>query len=188
MAKNGGFSQTLITQQGDSTALTGSTSPTTILHPAAVFTMPSNTLDTVGTKLRITASGRITNVVTSPGTLTFRTMFGAVIVADSGALALNIVAKTNVTWYLQWDLTVRAVGASTTATVIQGGFWASESVIATPTSATGGSGVLLLPASAPAVGTGFDSTASQAVNLFAVWGTNNANSILTHQYSLELLY
>jgi hypothetical protein len=39
---------------------------------------------------------------------------------------------------------------------------------------------------APAVGTGFDSTAAQLVDLFATWSVANAaNSITCHQFLIE---
>lgn len=168
----------------DSTAYTTSTTPTSILPPSAVFTLPAGFLYYPGQQLLVKAGGRISNVVTSPGTLTFSVMLGAVVAATSGALALNIVAKTNVTWELEWKLTLRGVGAGTTGTFMHTGEWSSESVIGSPLPSAGGSGTLLLPASAPAVGTGFNCQAAQAVDLFATWGTNNANSILTHWYTL----
>lgn len=69
---------------------------------------------------------------------------------------------------------------------MHGGEWRSESVIASPAAGAGGIGVLPLPASAPAVGTGFDSTAAQTVDLQAQWSVANAgNSIQVHQYVLE---
>jgi len=68
------------------------------------------------------------------------------------------------------------------------GTWTSEAVIGAALPAAGGAGVHLLPNAAPAVGTGFDSTAAQAVNLFGTWSVANAaNSILTHQYMVESL-
>jgi hypothetical protein len=131
----------------------------------------------------VEASGRISTVVTTPGTLTFTWRLGGNLVASSPAFALNIVAKTNVTWWLRWAMTVRAVGTGTTANCMHTGFWASEAVIGSPLPTVGGSGVLLIPASAPAVGAGFDSTISNISDLFAAWSVANAaNSIQVHQY------
>lgn len=182
-----GFQETLIASQVDSTALTASTTPTTILPTAAVYTVPANFM-AIGRRLRLTAWGRISTVVTTPGTLTLDVRFGSVVVANGAAMALNIVAKTNVGWFLQWDLVCRAIGGGTSANMMHQGIWSSEAVIGSPLPSVGGAGCHMLPIStAPAVGTGFDSTASQAVNLFATWSLNNANSILTHQYTLESL-
>lgn len=177
--------QTLISSAVDGTALTNTLTATSILPSAAIHTLSVNDM-AVGKQYRIIASGRISTVVTTPGTMTFSVRLGAVIAFTSGALALNIVAKSNVTWWLELLMTCRAIGGGTTANLMTTGVWSSEAVIASPAATAGGSGSLLLPTSAPAVGTGFDSTASQAVNLFATWSVANAaNSIQLHQFSLE---
>jgi hypothetical protein len=177
------YHEPLVTQTADGTALTASTTPTSILHAAAVYTLPPNFFE-IGRKIRVKAAGRISTVVTTPGTLTLDLMFGATIVATSGAMALNVVAKTNVPWDLEWDLTCRSVGASTSATLMHQGKWISEAVVGSALPSAGGAGVHLLPNTTPAVGTGFSSVATQAVNLFATWSINNADSILVHQYEL----
>lgn len=183
---NQSWGETLITSQVDGTALTNTTTPTTIIPPAARFTLPNNFF-AIGKMLRITALGRISTVVTTPGTLTFSVRLGSgpVIAATSDALALNIVAKTNLAWMLEWVLTCRAIGNGTNANMMHNGTWTSEAVIGAPLASVGGAGVLALVNSAPAVGTGFDSTAAQVVDLFATWSVANAaNSILCHQYEL----
>lgn len=180
------WQETLIASQIDSTALTASLVATTIIPPAAVFTLPANFMQ-LGRVLRVTAQGRITTVVTTPGTLTLDVRFGGVIVANGGAMALNIVAKTNVPWYLEWILTCRSIGNGVLATMMHQGTWVSEAVIGAPLPSAGGAGTHLLPNAAPAPGTGFDSTASQAINLFGTWSLSNANSIQTHQFKVEAL-
>lgn len=180
------WQETLITAQVDGTALTASTTATSILPTAAKYTLPANYFQ-VGRALRVGVLGRISNVVTTPGTLTLELKFGSVIVASSGAISLNIVAKTNVPWWLEWHLTCRAIGSGTAANLMHQGVWQSESVVGSPLPTVGGNGSLLIPVGAPAVGTGFDSTATQQVDLFATWSLNNANSIQTHQFRLESL-
>ena len=61
--------QTLISAQGDGSQLSNSTSPTSILPAAAKFSLPANSMS-IGQVYRITALGRLSNVVTTPGTLT----------------------------------------------------------------------------------------------------------------------
>jgi len=183
--------EALAAAQGDGTALTASTTPTSLLSSAAggaagaKFTLPAQFFDRPGKMLRIRAAGRISNIVTTPGTLTLDIRFGAVIVANGGPMALNIVAKTNVPWYLDWLLTCRQIGSGTGANMMHQGVWTSESVIGSPLPSVGGAGQHLLPNAAPAVGTGFDSTAAQVVDLFGTWSLNNANSIQVHQFALE---
>lgn len=180
------WSETLITAQTDGTALTGSTSATSILPAAAVYTVPAGFLQ-IGRAFRVSAHGRVSNIVTTPGTLTLDIRFGSVIVANGGAMSLNTTAKTNVPWYLEWTLTCRSIGASTSATMMHQGKWTSESVIGSAAPTAGGAGTHLLPNATPAVGTGFSSVAAFTVDLFATWSLNNANSIQVHGYTLVAL-
>lgn len=178
----------LISAQVDGTALNTSTTETSILPGQAKFTLPANFLTYAGQTLRVRAMGRISNIVTTPGTLTFRMKFGSIAVAASQALTLNTTAKTNVTWILDWDMTCRSVGSGTTATFMHSGQWQSESVIGSPAAGAGGASSHIIPLTAPAVGTGFDSTVTNVIDLTAQWSVSNAaNSIQLHSYKLESL-
>lgn len=182
------YRQPLITMQADGAAVGNTTTPTSLLLGQGKFTMPANTIDVIGKVFKVTAAGRVSNIVTTPGTLTLDLRLGAVIAANGGAMALNIVAKTNVPWYLEWYLTARSVGSSTVATLMHQGKWYSESVIGAALPSAGGCGVHLLPNATPAVGTGFDSTAAQQIDLFATWSIANAgNTITCHQFMVELV-
>jgi hypothetical protein len=180
----------LITSQVDSTALTASTAATSILPPAARFTVPANYFS-IGSMLRLRAFGRITTVVTTPGTLTLDFRLGPtsnIVAFTTGAIALNVTAQTNATWDLEMLMTVRAIGASTTANLIGVAKWTSRASLNAPAvGTTNGVGTVLAPDTAPAVGTGWDSTVANIADLFATWSINNADSILTHAYSLESL-
>lgn len=178
----------LASQQADGAALNTSTSETSILLPQARATIGANFLEQPGQALRLRAMGRISNIVTTPGTLTLKVKFGSIAVASSGALALNIVAKTNVTWILDWDLVVRTVGNGTVATLMHSGQLQTESNIGSPAAAAGGASSAIIPLSAPAVGTGFDSTVANQIDLTAQWSVSNAaNSIQCHTFKLESL-
>lgn len=181
------WQETLAWAVGDGTALTASTTPTSLLTGAggapAKCVLPASFFQ-VGRVLLIKAAGRISNIVTTPGTLTLDIRFGAIIVANGGAMALNVVAKTNVPWALEWLLTCRAIGSGTSANMHHQGVWSSESVIGSPLPTVGGAGQHMLPNAAPAVGTGFDSTVAITVDLFATWSLNNANSIQMHQFKI----
>lgn len=174
----------------DGTALASSTTPTSLLPAGSKFTLPSTYFDAVnGKTLRIRASGRISTVVTTPGTLTLDIRFGAVVVFNGGAMTLNTTAQTNVGWIFEADLVVRTVGASTSATVLGQGYWKSHAVIAAPAPTAGGAPAHILPYNtAPVAGTGFDSTAAQTVDMYGTWSVSNAsNSITLHQFSLLAL-
>jgi hypothetical protein len=105
------FEELAGTQAVDGTALTASTTATSLLA-APKLTIPANYLSRVGQSVVVIAAGRVSNIVTTPGTLTLDLRFGATVVANGGAMPLNTTAKTNVSWLLWWVLTLRAIGAS----------------------------------------------------------------------------
>ncbi len=181
------WQETLATGQTDGTALTASVTPTSILHATSKPTFPIGYFSRVGMVIRVKAAGRISNIVTTPGTLTLDLRLGAVIIANGGAMALNVVAKSNVPWWLDWTLTLRAVGAGVNANFMHQGVWSSESVIGSPLPSAGGAGSHMLPNAAPAVGTSFDANLAAALDLFATWSLSNANSIQVHQSMVEVV-
>ena len=137
--------------------------------PVANRLILPNNYWTVGKKWVVRMSGRISCAVTTPGTarIDLRTgPSGTIIAFDSGALNLNVVAKTTVPWYFEADLTCRAVGTGTSTTLFGNGRFMSEAVIGAPLPSVGGNGVLNVPVGTPAVGTGFDNTAANAVDFF----------------------
>ncbi len=178
------WQETLMNSQIDGTAVTTATPGASLLPPAAVLTLPANYFQ-VGRILKLKVFGRISNRVTGPDTITFNVRFGAIQVAVASALAINVVAKTNVSFLLEWLLTCRSIGNATLATMMHQGTFTSESVIGSPLPSVGSAGTLMIPASAPAVGTGFDSTVAVTVDLFAFWSTGAVDSIMSHQYTLE---
>jgi hypothetical protein len=178
MSQNSWF-QLLSRQYTDGTALTNTVTPTSIIPPAEKFTLPAGIMFP-GTRLRVRASGRISTAGASPGTLTLDVRFGSVVVFNGGASPTLAVSAANLTWLLDVELECRSYGASTAATMLGTGRLDSFALSATP-------GFMLLPASAPAAGTGFDSTASQAVDLYATWSAASAsNTITLHDFALSL--
>lgn len=174
--------QTLVTAQGNGGTLTAAAAASA-LPSEAVYTLPANCLNYVGQQLLVKASGRISSVITTPGTARFDLRFGSTVVADSLAILLDTAAAhTNVGWTLEMLLTLRAVGAS--ASLFMQGTWACEDILGVPATAPKGSLVAILPwNSAPAVGNTFDSTATQAVNLYFTQ-TVATGSMTLHQYAL----
>lgn len=185
MSRGKGYSDLLVAQYADGTALNTSTVETSIIHPAAKITLPANYFDQPGKSFRVRAIGRISNIATTPGTLTLRLKFGSIAVWDSGAIALNVNVKTNVTWRLDLFATVQVLGQTTVAKLMPIGQLCTESAAG---AAAGVPPDIFLPASAPVQGGGFDSTAAQAVDLTGQWSISNAgNSIQTHLYYVEAL-
>jgi hypothetical protein len=175
--------------QVDGPALVSSASATSLLQVAQKKRLDPGTL-LVGSKLIIKAHGRV-SVSGAALNLTLDVRFvGApdsaspttVVVANGGAMAMTTTgAKTDVAWNLEWELVCRAIGAS--ANLMHQGEFKSE---AFGTSAVVGEAKMrLLPASTPAVGSNFDSSQIQVVDLFGTWGTPSAsNSIQVHGYEL----
>jgi hypothetical protein len=183
-----GWTQALMVMPADGTAVANTVTPTSILNAAGKVPLPPYFFDRIGKGVRITAQGRISNIVTTPGTLTLDIRMGPtsnIIVATSQAMQLNAVAKTNISWWLEWTLTCRSIGNGVLATLMHQGMWQSESVVGSPVPSAGGVGCFNIPASAPAVGTGFDSTVSMIVDVFATFSIANAgNSIQCHQFKM----
>ena len=181
-----GYIATLLASLADGAALSASTTPTSLLPVIAKPTLPANYLF-AGKMFRVRATGRISTVVTTPGTLTLDLRFGSVAVFSSGAMTLNTTAQTNTPWIYDALLTVRAVGSGTSANVLGQGTWTSHAVIGSSAIGTAGAACQIMPYNAaPAVGTGFDSTAAQTVDLFGTWSVNSAsNSITCHQFIIE---
>lgn len=179
-----GYAQTLATAQAAGAAVTGTTI-TTLLPTSALFFLPGGSLK-LGDKLIIEAAGQMNTVVTTPGTTTFTVRMGPtanISVFASQAIALNVVAQTNATWVLRLQMTCRAVGSGTTANFITVGEFTSRASLNAPAvGTTNGVGVVLLPDTAPAVGTGFDSTVGSLIDLQV---TNSvAGSITLMEYEL----
>jgi len=179
------FQECLITSQVDGTALTNTVTATSLIPAAAKFTLPSNFFWVPGKSIRVSARGRISTLTATPGTLTLDVRLGTVVVFNGGAMSLNTTAQTNDTWEFESILTCRAIGSGTSANILGIGSWTSAAALG---AAAGIAESLMLPATAPAVGTGFDSTATNVVDFFGAWSTASAsNSILVHQYALESL-
>jgi len=177
-----GYSAVLVNSQVDGTANTTGVAASAI-PAAAKFTLPTNFFDVIGKKLVIEATGRISTVITTPGVITFDVRFGATKVFDGlGILPDTVAAHTNVGWMLKIDLTCRAIG--TAANLMGQGMWTCEDILGVPATAPKGVLSAILPwNSAPAVGSNFDSTATQQVDLFFT-NTVGTGSMTVHQFCL----
>ena len=171
----------------------GSTDGPTLTAAAAASCIPvasrlilANNYWTIGKQWKVKVHGRISCAVTTPGTARFdlRTgPSGTILAFDTGALNLNIVAKTTVPFDLEIDLTCRSVGTGTATTLFGVGKFTSEAVVGAPLPTAGGNGILLVPVGTPAVGTGFDNTAANAVDMFFTQ-TVATGSMTVHGYAI----
>ena len=99
----------------------------------------------IGRIWRVTLTGRISVAVTTPGTLRWDVRLGGVVAADTLAVLGNIVAKTNVGFYLEGLLTCRAVGSGTSANILNQWRLTTEAIINTVVPTTGPGGGYALP-------------------------------------------
>lgn len=185
---NQGFRQRIITQQASGTLLNTFTTAKSVLNSQAVAPLPAQFFSGAGVEMGIHVRGAISNIVTTPGTITFQVMLGSVIAWSSGAIQLNATAHTTLPFTLDLNLTCQVVGGSTTAKLL--GIGVLTGVMFTKTAAqTDGANtetVITVPVTAPAQGTGFDSTAAQTLDFWAGFSISNAgNGIQIHQYSVD---
>lgn len=146
------------------------------------ITLPNNYW-TIGKQWRVLIQGRISCAVTTPGTARFDIRSTSALIFDTGALNLNIVAKTNVPFQLEINLVCRAVGTGTTTTLFGIGAFTSEAVIASGLPSVSSNGTLLCPVGAPAVGAGTDNTAANTIDVFFTQ-TVATGSMTVHNYSI----
>lgn len=186
---NQGYEEAISSLTTDANALNTSTTATSLLGAsgsaasASRITLPAGFFSWPGRMLKVTALCRVSNINPTPGNLTLDVRLGAVVAFNGGAMALNTAAaKTNVSSLLEIYLTCRTIGNGTNATLMGQGRFQSEAVALAAT----GVGTLMLPATAPAVGTGFDSTVAQVLDLFGTFSVSNANNnIQVHQFVAE---
>lgn len=172
--------EALAVMKVDGPALSTNNVATSILDPTAKITLPANFFDKVGKTLRMTARGRMTTVSSGAAAQTMAVKFGATVVFSGGWNSPTSVALANMTFKLSLDLVCRAVGASANLMGIGEIIYQPLSNAATN---VGGP----IPDTAPAVGSNFDSTVSQTVDLFATILTANISSMQLHQFILESL-
>lgn len=157
------YSEVLFTTDVDGPALTAAARAAALTAP--FFTFPPHYFNRIGQVIELEASGRISNVITTPGTARFDVAFGGTAIMDGLAVPLNLVAKTNVHWKVRFWAKLATKGSS--ANFKWQGEFTSEAVVGSPLPSAGGSGTILLPYNtASAASANFDSSASQQIVLY----------------------
>ena len=151
------------------TALAGSS--------AGIVTLPANYFQ-IGKSLHIFGQAGISNRVTGPDTFTIQIMVGSVIAFTSGAINLTTTAHTTIPMWFDILLTCRAIGNGTLANLmgqckVQGQMVAMAASLADGAANTGWA---MAPNTAPAVGTGFDSTVSNTLDFWVAQSVSNAGN------------
>lgn len=185
-----GFLERWMDASAQGSAIASSTSKLSLLGgiTGEIKNLPSGYFERIGKSLRIRAAGRISTVVTTPGTLQLGLSLSTIDVWLSGLMTLNVVAKTNVPWVLDVEIVCRTIGNSTTGKLIGIGTFVSEAVLASVAPTAGGELTHVLPYNtAPAVGNGFDTTIANPIDFSAQWSVSNAaNSISLETFGLDI--
>ncbi len=176
-------------QQAAGTSFSNYTNAKSVINAQALYTLKANSLY-IGKAFRATILAGLSNIVTTPGTIVFQLMIGAVIAFTTGNIQLNATAHTLLPVWIEVILTCRAVGSGANANFmgmgrVQG---IQPTLTAAQVDAVNTGGVFSAPATAPAVGTGFDSTVDNVLDFWAGWSiNNNGNAIQIQQYLVEEL-
>jgi len=180
------YTSPLLIDVADGTQILNSTAETII---ASDFTFSANDNRLYqGAAFNIRAWFDVSNVVTTPGTLTLRIRWGGVagtVLATTGAIALSATARTTYAGSLDADLTFRSVGSAGSAFCMGRAFLNNVPVAADSlpqgiyTLGSGG-------ANAPAVASSLDTTTAKALSVTAQFSVNTATTQLTcHQRILK---
>jgi len=165
-------------------------SPTSCIPTADKITLP-NKFFYPGRRIKFAMSGRISSVITTPGTARYDIRMGAegtTVVFDSLAILLDTVAAhTNVPWFLDVELTCRVAGATTLTTFFPSkALWTCEDILGVPATAPKGVLSAALPwNTAPALGAGMDNTAASILDVFFTQ-TVATGSMTVHSYSVDV--
>lgn len=191
-AETGDYHELLSRQEAAGTAQNTYTTAKSVINPQALYVVRAG-FWRIGRVVRITVTGALSNIVTTPGTFVQQIMLGPtanIVAFTTGNIQLNATAHTLLPFWTDILLTCRAVGATTTANLmgmgrIQG---IQPTLTAGQTDATNTGGIYSAPATAPAVGTGFDSTTASILDFWQGFSISNAgNGVTVHNYIVELL-
>lgn len=173
-----GFNQIIAQQDIAGPLLNTYTTAKSVIDPTGLGKLKANQDLRLGRHFRTVVAGGLSNVVTAPGTITFQIMIAAVAAWSSGAIQLNASAHTLLPFELEIKWRLDSVGSGTTAKILGIGKLAGVMFTATAgqTDAVNTQGIFMVPQTAPAVGTGFDSTVDCALDFWAGWSLSAAGN------------
>jgi hypothetical protein len=187
-----GWNQTYKTQRTAGTLFTNYTTAKTVINQQDLYGLYANYFE-LGSKFRLRVCGAISNIVTTPGTITFQFMLGSVVAWTSGAVQLNATAHTTLPFMLDVELTCQltntAVGGAVAKLMGLGRLTGLMfTLTAGQTDSAQGHQTILVPQTNPALGTAFDSTVSQIADFWVGFSiANSGNGVRVDQFDLEAL-
>jgi hypothetical protein len=137
-----------------------------------------------GSGLTIEAELGLSNIVTTPGTFALQVMVGAVIAYTTGNVIMTTTANTLASVSVKINLTCMQVGSSTNAKLMGQATLIGQNVAYTSAANNAaGTGLVTAPITGAALGTGFDSTIANTLDLFGAFSISNAgNGMQLNQY------
>lgn len=183
------YRQTLVASVASGALFNTYTTTKTVINATDLFTIPPGVMR-VGSMFEVHVQGGLSNIVTTPGTVTFQCMMGSIVAFTSGAIQLNATAHTLLPFDLRVKLRVDSIGSGTSAKFLAQGILNGIMFTntAAQTDAANTTGEFPVPATAPAVGTGFDSTIANIWDFWTGFSISNAgNGVQVYNYSLEQL-
>jgi hypothetical protein len=188
-----GFVNTVAWQKASGTLFNTYTTATRVIRDESIWSVSPNYM-VPGRTLRARIFGGLSNIVTTPGLMNFQLRMGPVATPiaafDSGNFQLNATAHTTLPFFTDIIICSQVEGITTTAKWI--GICDVSGIMFTRTAGqtddAQGVQELIGPATAPAQGTGYDSTINNFCDLAAGFTISNAgNGIQIHKYTLEVL-
>lgn len=189
-----GLIQLLRTQHQAGTLQNTYTTAKSVINSQAITPIPPGFLQ-LGDTVRVRASGGISNIVTSQPTFTFQVMMGTaqpsnIIAFTTGAITTTTTAHTLIPFEIEIYLRLDSEGSGTAAkwlgqACLRGIMWVVSGATADLTDSMS---IIMAPNTAPAVGTGFDSTVLNYLDFFVgISASSASNGIQIYQYTVEYL-
>lgn len=184
------WAQGLAAQRGQGTLFNTYTTAKTVINQEALYPIGGNS-QSLGDSYHVSVKGGVSNIVTTPGTITFQIMFGTIVVWSSGAIQLNATAHTLLPFSLEVDLIVQLLNTTVGGAVAKMmGIGVLTGVMFTKTAGqvdgANSESVITVPVTAPALGAAFDSTISQTMDFWAGFSISAAgNGIQVATYRVD---
>lgn len=188
------YVQTLAAAKASGTLFNTYTTAKSVINVTDVLQVPGNYFQ-VGSRLRIRAWAGLSNIVTTPGTVVFQVEMGPpptanIAVFSSGLIQMSTTANTLLPITLEIMLRLDSAGSGTAAKWMGGGTVQGLNVQLGAGAANGTvtDSIIKIPATSPAVGTGFDSTIVNDLDFFVGFSSSQGgNGIQIYDYTVEQL-
>jgi hypothetical protein len=188
-----GYVECVAWQRASGTLFNTYTTAKRVILDTAIWSVPPNYM-IPGRTLRSRVYGALSNIVTTPGLFNLQHRMGTIAAPiaafDTGNIQLNATAHTTLPFFADIIIVAQVEGITTTARWL--GMCDISGIMVTRTAGqtddAQGVQEIIAPATAPAQGTGYDSTINNFSDLAAGFTISSAgNGIQIHKYTLEVL-